>query len=163
MEDVAKAAGIARSHVYNLVSSKEELIELALLARNREFGEEMHEVAAQSAADVATALVDLVIYGTKAGRADAEFQYLAEAIPRVRLQFLLTATGSPMTEMAAHAFAPLLDRARSEGILREDVSHGDLVHWLLLILSMLTPSEDIDEADQRRLLMTFLAPALLTY
>jgi len=162
MEDVAKAAGIARSHVYNLVSSKEELIELALLERNREIGDDMREVAAKSTADVATAIVDLMIYGTKAGRADEEFQYLAEAIPRVRLQFLLTGTGSPMHPMVAHAFDPLLDRARAEGRLREGISREDVVHWVALVLSMLTPSEDIDEADQRRLLTTFFTPALVT-
>ena len=161
MEDVAKAAGIARSHVYNLVSSKEELVELALLERNREFGEEMREVATKSKGDVATAIVDLMLYGIEIGRGDAEFQYLAEAIPRVRLQNLLTGTGSPMHPMVADAFEPLLERARSEGRLREGLSQQDRVHWLALVLSVLTPSEDSGEADQRRLLTTFFTPALL--
>jgi hypothetical protein len=101
-----------------------------------------------------------MVTAIRMGRGDAEFAYLAEAVPRVRLQSLLTGVGSPMHRMVAYPFEPLFARARASGSWRANVSEEDLVHWLAIVLSVLTPSEDIDDESQLRLLRTFLAPAL---
>ena len=161
MEDVAAAAGLARSRLYKLVTSKDELIELALMERSREYSEQMRAVAERQQGDIAGALVEVFIYGIAMARSDEEFSYLAEAIRRTRLQFLLTGTGSPMHGMVAYAFEPLLTRARVEKRLRPNLAVEDIVHWFALLLSVLTPSEDVDEAVQRRLVERLLVPAVL--
>jgi len=161
MEDVAAAAGLARSRLYKLVTSKDELIELALMERVREYSEQMRAVAEDQQGDIDGALVEVFIDGIAMARPDEEFSYLAEAIRRTRLQFLLTGTGSPMHGMVAYAFEPLLTRARVENRLRPNLADEDIVHWLALLLSVLTPSEDIDEVVQRRLVEQLVVPAIL--
>jgi AcrR family transcriptional regulator len=161
MEDVAREAGMARSRLYRIVSSKDELVELALLARNREWADELRAMVPEAPEDIGEAIVQLMVTALRLGRGDAEFAGLAEAVPRVRLQFLLTGVGSPMHRLVAYPFEPLFERARAEGRWRDGVSEEDVVHWLAIVLSVLTPSEDIDDEALLRLLRTFVAPALL--
>jgi AcrR family transcriptional regulator len=155
MEDVARRAGMSRSYLYRLVASKEDLVELALLERNREYAEEMRKLASRPTKDLVARFVEVAMYGIAGARSDREYAYLAEAIPRVRLQFLLTGLGSPIHRLAAYAFEPLLERARAEGRLPRGVSDDEIVHWLAIVISVLTPSEDIDLRALRRLLRKF--------
>jgi AcrR family transcriptional regulator len=161
MEDVAKGAGISRQAVYRYVSGREDLVELAILERCREFADELIAGTAKNPPDIVDALVDLVLRMVRIAREDEEFIYLAEATPRVRLNLLLSSAGSPMHEMVGRCFEPLLDQAEREGMLRDDVTRREMVEWMQGVLTALTPRADMDSSEQRRYVREFAIRGLL--
>ena len=160
MEDIAARAGIPRQYLYRYVSSKEQLIELAVLERCREFSDQVLAQARAATEDLDIALVKVIIVCIVAGREDEEFAYLAEALPRERLNLILSGAGSPMHEYVKRCLAPLLDRARDEGRLRADVSDDAMIEWLQGQMTWLTPRADLDEAAMGQLLRDFAVPSI---
>jgi len=137
MEDVARGAGLSRQAVYRYVSGREDLIELAIVERCREFADEL-------------------IAGT-----DSEPDDVVEAMPRVRLNLLLTSPGSPMHALVGACFDPLFGRAADHGLLRDDITRREMVAWLQGILTLFTPRADLDVSETRRYLKEFALRSLL--
>jgi len=161
MEDIAKGAGISRQALYRYVSGREDLVELAILERCREFADELMSGTAAKPPDVVDAMVDLFMRMLKIARDDEEFLYLAEATPRVRLNLLLTSSASPMHAMVGACFAPLFDQAEREGLLRADATRREMVEWLQGVLTVLTPRADQDASEQRRYVREFAIRGVL--
>lgn len=160
MEDVAAGAGIPRQYLYRYVASKEQLIELALLDRCREFSDEILERTRVSATSCERALVAAIVACVVAGRDDKEFAYLAEALSRTRLNLILSGSGSPMHAYVKRCLSPILERARSAGRLRTDASEDAIIDWLQGQMTWLTPRDDLDEAAMTTLILTFVVPSL---
>jgi AcrR family transcriptional regulator len=159
MDDVAAAAGTARTSLYRRVSSRDELVELALLERCREFSDELRADTDLEADDLRKEFVDLVIRSIAIGRGDEEFSYLVEALPR-RLGSFLTGPGSPMHQIVFDTFAPLIVRGRERGQIREDVSDHDIVEWTQGIITRFAPRDDLSDFEERRRIRMFLIPAV---
>jgi AcrR family transcriptional regulator len=159
MDDVAEAAGMARQNVYRYVSGRDELVELAIVERLREFAETLVGQLDPHGGDLETSFVDHVIRSAMLGRQDAEFVYLTDALPRVTLNLLVG--GPDAHETVRRAFEPLIRRAHAEGALRTDVSEDEMIYWLQGILTLITPRVDLDEAALRRMVEKFTLPALL--
>ncbi|TAM69849.1 TetR/AcrR family transcriptional regulator [Mycobacterium sp.] len=160
MEDIAAAAGIPRQYLYRYVASKEQLFELALLERCREFSDEILKRTRVSTKSPEQALVNAVVACVVAGRDDTEFAYLAEALSRTRLNVILSGSGSPMHTYVKRCLGPTLERARSAGRLRTDATDDAIVDWLQGQMTWLTPRDDLDEAALKKLLLTFVVPSL---
>jgi AcrR family transcriptional regulator len=159
MDDVAEAAGMARQNVYRYVSGREELVELAVIERLREFQEHLLADLHESVGDLASAIIDHILRSVRIGRDDPEFLYLTDALPRVQLNLLV---GSPeVREIVRESFEPLIGRARSEGALRTDASEDEMVEWLQGVLTLLTPRTDLGETALRRMVEKFTLPVLL--
>jgi len=163
MEDVARGAGMSRQAIYRYVSGRDDLVELAIVQRCREFAEELTAATDPEPGDVVEAMIDLMLRLMKAGREDAEFVSLAEAMPRVRLNLLLTSAGSPMHTIVAGCFEPLFTRAADEGLLRDDITRREMVEWLQGILTQFTPRADLDVSETRRYLKEFALRCLLKW
>jgi len=161
MEDVARGAGLSRQAVYRYVSGREDLIELAIVERCREFADELIAGTDSEPDDVVEAMLDLILRMMKAGREDPEFVALAEAMPRVRLNLLLTSPGSPMHALVGACFDPLFGRAADHGLLRDDITRREMVAWLQGILTLFTPRADLDVSETRRYLKEFALRSLL--
>jgi len=161
MEDVARGAGMSRQAVYRYVSGREDLVELAIIERCSEFADELIAATDPDPPDVAEAMIDLMLRMMQAGREDEEFIYLAEATPRVRLNFLLTSASSPMHGMVGRCFEALLARAEEKGLLRDDVTRREMVEWLQGILTLFTPRADLDVTEIRRYLREFAIRGLM--
>ncbi|MEA2170068.1 MAG: hypothetical protein QOF76_3368 [Solirubrobacteraceae bacterium] len=161
MEDIAAGADMPRQYLYRHVSSKDELIELALLERCREFSDAIAAHAASATGPLEDQFVDVLVESVIVGREDSEFAYLAEALPRARLNLLLTGSGSPMHGYVKRCLDPILGRARDAGRLRTDVSEDDMVDWIQGVMTWLTPREDLAADDMRRTLRSFALPSLL--
>jgi AcrR family transcriptional regulator len=161
MEDVATAAGVSRQAVYRYVSSRQDLVELAILARCEEFAEELIAATDFGASDVVESMTDLMFKMITLGREDEEFAELAAAMPRVQLNLLLSSAASPMHAMVSRCFEPLFERAWKQGLLRDDLSRREMVEWLQGILTLLAPRVDLDERDTRRYLREFAIRSLL--
>ena len=159
MEDIATAAGIVRQSLYRHVSGREELVELALLERCREFSVELRRGTDLTTSDLPRELVDLVARSIAIGRNDEEFVYLAEALPR-RLGAFLTGPGYPMHQIVYDTYAPVITEGHRRELIREDVSDHDMVEWIQGIITLFAPREDLSEFEERRRLRTFLVPAI---
>jgi AcrR family transcriptional regulator len=161
MEDVAAAVGTVRTSLYRRVSSRDELVELALLERCREFSVELRAGTNLGADDLRKQLVDLVIRSIAIGRGDEEFTYLVEALPR-RLGSFLTGPGSPMHQIVFDTFVPLIVQGRERSVIREDASDHDIVEWIQGIITLFAPRDDLSDFEERRRIRTFLVPAVFT-
>jgi AcrR family transcriptional regulator len=161
MEDVAEAAGMTRQNLYRYVANRDRLVELAVLARCREFGAELSILAQdEGATDVRRLVIDLMVHGIHLGRADPEFVALSEAAPRGAFSILSASGQSPMHAIVGDTFGPVLRRADAAGILRTDVSEAEIVEWLQVIYLALTPRVDLRRPVERRLVEKFVLPAL---
>lgn len=161
MEDVARGAEMSRQAIYRYVSGRDDLVELAIVQRCREFAEDLTAANDTVPADVVESMIDLMLRLMKAGREDAEFVSLAEALPRVRLNLLLTSAGSPMHTIVAGCFEPLFTIASDQGLLRDDTTRREMVEWLQGILTLFTPRADLDVSETRRYLKEFALRCLL--
>jgi AcrR family transcriptional regulator len=161
MSDVARAAGISRAYLYRLVPGREALIELALVARCEEFGDDLEARARRATGDIADEIVDQAMHGITLAVSDAEFGRLADALPRTRLAHLLTSTQSPIHSVLVRTFGPLLDRALQEGRLRTDVPVERIYTWLQSVHGHMASRDDLDDAERRAMLRDFLLPAVL--
>jgi AcrR family transcriptional regulator len=161
MEDVARGAGMSRQAVYRYVSGRDDLVELAIVERCREFAEDLMAATDPEPDDVLEAMIDLMLRLMKTGREDPEFVSLAEAMPRIRLNILLTSAGSPMHVVVGGCFEPLFIRAADQGLLRDDITRREMVEWLQGILTLFTPRADLDVSEIRRYLKEFALRCLL--
>jgi AcrR family transcriptional regulator len=159
LEDVSAAVGISRQYLYRFVSGRDGLIELALLARCRELGAQLEARAHLDADDVTAAVADQVVAGAMIAH-DSEFGLLAAAMPRDRLNALLTGADSPLHAINTRVFGPLFARAIGAGLLRTDVSMDAMVTWLQGVMTMLAGRSDIDEVSIREVVDTFVVPSL---
>lgn len=160
MEHVAAEAGLARQTLYKYVAGKDELVELALLERCREFSEQLRPTGPFDVDRLPETLTDLVIASVDLGRHDAEFAYLTEALPQSRLGPLTTSQGSVMHDLVWHAFAPVITASRAAGVLRDEPSDSEIVEWLQGVIALLAPRLDLDEMAQRRRVRLFVLPAM---
>jgi AcrR family transcriptional regulator len=161
MEDIARRAGISRQYLYRFVSSRAELLELAVLERLEELGAELARQARLDADDVADAIVDQILIGIGLGRNDPEFVALAEYVPRARLNLLLTSGRSPLHRINSRVFGPLFARALGEGRLRTDVSADAIVEWLQGVMALFAGRSDLDDEAQRTMIRAFVLPGLI--
>ena len=161
MEDVARLAGVSRQHIYSFVSGRDELLELAVLDRLAEIGAMLAENAAERHGELVEALVDQIAEGVRLGREDAEFVALAEAMPRIRLNHILTSRDSPLHAINHRIYAPIFARAMSAGRLRTDVTTDSMVEWLQGVMTLLAGRDDLGEDEQRAMIKDYVIPTLL--
>jgi AcrR family transcriptional regulator len=162
MDDVAQRAGVSRPHVYAFVSSRAELVELVAMERLRELGTILQERARDLDGDIGEAIVDQIIETILRGRDDPEFTSLADAMPRLELNELLTSGSSPLHAVTTNVFGPLLARALAEGRLRADVSIDAIVEWLQGVVALLSGRHNLANEDLRTMARRFVLPGLLT-
>jgi hypothetical protein len=143
------------------VSGRDGLIELALLARCRELGAQLEARAHLDADDVTAAVADQVVAGAMIAH-DDEFVLLAEAMPRDRLNALLTGADSPLHRINMRVYGPLFARAIGAGLLRTDVSVDAMVTWLQGVMTMLAGRSDLDEGSMHDVVDTFVVPSLFS-
>lgn len=163
MASVATEAGLSRPYLYRLVSSREELLELALVDRAREFTARLAKRAVKAAArgTLEDAFVDHLRFAGRFGREDPEFVALAGALPRDRVNHVLMGADSPLHGFTLDALEPLFARGRAEGVLRTDVSPEAMVDWLQSVMALLAGRDDLDEDSERRLLRDFALRGVL--
>ena len=161
MEDVATGAGMSRQGLYRYVSGRDDLVELAIMARCSEFAATLIAGTPDHPADVIDTMVDLTLRMVTLARDDEEFSYLAEATPRVRLNLLLSSADSPMHALVSACFEPLLTQAEDQGLLRIDATRREMTEWIQGLLTVLTPRIDQGASEQRRYVREFGIRGLL--
>jgi AcrR family transcriptional regulator len=161
MDDIARAAGLSRQAVYRYVSGREDLVELVIIERCREFASEAEAAMPAATTEVPVAMTDVLVHLIAAARADQEFGMLASAMPRVRLNLLLSSASSPVHQMLGDCFATLFERGHREGLLRTDITRRETVEWLQGVLMTYVPRVDLDVTEVRRFVHEFAVRSLL--
>jgi hypothetical protein len=151
---------MVRQTVYDSVSGRGELVDLAMRARSLEMADAVRRTPPDPDAAVSDQLLGVLAAMIEMARGDVEFQLLANALaPEHALRYMVGP--SPLTEVVVDVLAPLFDRARAEGQLREDVEARELVEWIQTVLAPLMSREDLTPQALRRTLRLFVLPALL--
>jgi AcrR family transcriptional regulator len=157
MDDVAKEAGIVRQTVYTVISSREELIERALIAWCADLRDTMWSQLPIATSPIET-LVEVLAILTETTQRDTEFADLSEALTRTRTTELL-AGASPVHAIVAETFRPLLEGARE--VLRTDADDDEIVEWFSMILAVTTSREPRPAEELRAFLRKFVVRAVL--
>jgi AcrR family transcriptional regulator len=160
MGDIAEGAGMVRQTLYDWVSSRDELVDLAMAQRTRELGEIIRARRVDRRVPVAEQIVDVLVAMIELAGGDPEFELLAQAMPE-RHAFAFMAGPSALTDVVESVLGPYFDRARAEGILREDMGLRALAEWVQTVLAPLRTRDDLDPGSLRRQLRFFLLPALI--
>ncbi len=166
LEDVASEAHVSRATIYRYFGNRDELVlEVLLRELDRQFDTSL------------AAFVRNADTPEKAGRAivDAAVYLLDTIRGSAKLQLFLHREGGSVTATisgASRAFftavvadlRPHLETARQAGTVRDDIDLDEAGEWIVrTIVSLLTvegPAERT-RSDERRMLATFLVPALV--
>jgi len=160
MAAIAREAGMARQTVYDFISSRQELLELALAERLLELSDVILTGVRAVRGSVARALVEYMAVIVETVREDPEFLDISEALgPAAAIRFM---TGpSAAQPPALRAMQPFYERARSEDALRPGVTLDDMAEWIRIVCTPLTMRDDLDARQLRAWLAKFALPPLL--
>jgi AcrR family transcriptional regulator len=161
MEDIAKEAGMARSRLYKSITTRQQVIEGAILERLKEIADEIKPLLARCPS-LADALMTGSLATTAATRGDPELTHLVETANTIRLHTVLTGRDPLAHEAFLSLWQEVFEQGRARGELRDDVTDSELIEWLSGVQMMLSLREDLEPARERRLLDKFLLPAFLT-
>ena len=151
---------MVRQTVYDSVSGRDELVDLAMQARSREMADMVRELPSNPHASVSDQLVSILAAMIELARGDFEFTTLAESLPPGHA-FHFMVGPSALTEVAVDLLTPLLTRAGEENLLRTDVEIREIVGWVQTLLAPLMSREDLDPPMLRRALTLFVLPTVL--
>lgn len=164
IEDVAREAKVSRSTFYRYFEGWNDLLAAAYLRESDAVFERVGELMAKP--------------GTFADRVVEVTMRSIAAMKRARyLPFMFSPEGIPLTSQAIAASAefhrraratmePFFEAAKSSGELEPDMELDDFIEWhTRIIFSFVTVASPIvrDQASMRRLVATFVAPALIAH
>jgi len=157
--DVAEAAGLGRQTVYRHFKSRAELIEAAAVARLDELIRELRPVA-ESCKSFQEAVVRLNVESVRAVREDKLLFNILEESGDRQLERFMMERDSPVADHMMVLWGQLFRRARAGGELREHLQDADIAAWIRAVQMILLVRNDLNPAQQAKLLRDFVAPAL---
>jgi AcrR family transcriptional regulator len=159
MRDIASAAGMSRSGLYNLGVSKTDLADAAIVTRLGELGE-VSRLTAERDLPFADSLLATTLQITEGARRDAALTRMLETTEAMHLHRLLTGPHPRVHDYTLRVFEPVFRRARARQEMRADVSDDQAADWLRFVLASLILHRGLDQAGEQDLVMTFLVPSL---
>ncbi|KAA1421855.1 TetR/AcrR family transcriptional regulator [Nocardioides humilatus] len=160
MSDVAKAAGVVRQTVYNTVTGRDHLIELAIVQCCEELQERLDAATAEDPDDLDEALLAFLCRAVEMTAAHGELADLMAALPEDRVREIF-GQSHPVEELIKASLRPLLERALADSRLRPGVTIEDTSRWLQGVLTFALLQEAADPETRRRHLRTFALPSVL--
>lgn len=161
MADVAKAAGVVRQTVYNTVSGRDELVELAILQCCEELKVELLAAAEDDPKDLDEALLAFLVRAVSMTSAHTELNELTAALPAERVEEIF-GHSHPIEDLIRDTARPLLERAQAAGRLRPGATVDQTTRWLQGVLTFALLHEASDPEALRRQLRTFALPSVLS-
>lgn len=124
MEDVARRARISRPNLYRYVSSREDLVRLVVLHRAKHLTGEFKP--RQGAWD--EILIDLFVQNVRNAIHDEIFMIIVEQAAPIASELLINdpGVGGALNNM----LIPAVEGARQAGLLRDDLSDEQIIHWI---------------------------------
>ena len=160
MAAIAREAGMVRQTVYDFVSSRRELLELALAQRLLELSDVISSRVRAMRGSASGALVEYLAVVIETVREDPEFLDISDALgPADAIRFL---TGPSIAQLAAtRSIEPFFERARGENALRPGITLDDMAEWMRVVCTPLTMRAELEARELRVWLTKFALPPLL--
>jgi AcrR family transcriptional regulator len=144
--DIAKAANVSRSTIYEYFSDKSAILEACAEHASEQFYREMSKAMDQGSS-LEEKLAHAAVFVTQARRAIASEEYFDEDA----ISLLLTKDAAVLLRECVDFFAPYLSAAKLTGEVRKDLDVEAAGEWFARILFSLfsTPSSirDMDNPD----------------
>ncbi|MGO9381851.1 MAG: TetR/AcrR family transcriptional regulator [Mycobacterium sp.] len=142
--DIARAAGVSRSTIYEYFSDKGAIIEACAEHASEQFYREVSQAMDQGSS-LEDKLSRAAVFVTQARRVIASEKYFDEDA----ISLLLTKDAAVLLRECVDFFAPYLSAARLTGEVRKDLDVGAAGEWFARILFSLfsTPSSTVDMDD----------------
>lgn len=160
MEDVATVAGVGRQTVYRTFPTRAALLDAVALNQLLDMSDRMKRCV-DSYPSLEAAMVDGTIDVRDIAREDELFMAVVEAVGDHGLERYLLAPPVVIREIMRSIWADVFARARERGELRTDVADLEIADWFRFVNFTLLLREDLDRDAQKKLLRTFVLPALL--
>lgn len=161
MEDVARAAGIARQTIYKHFSGRDDLLVAMFVQQLSEMREDLAESAAADPS--AEQLVTLFVEELKSAKKFPLFDAMLDPAVAPKMAELVFSSDEMSTAREATWF-PILERYVASGVVADDVDFAQTVRWInyqqfwfLTHPTVLTSSDDERETYVRN----FVVKALL--
>jgi AcrR family transcriptional regulator len=157
MEDIARKAGVSRGTVYRYLGDRSGLITTVVMERAVGAFALARAVIAQQET-FADQVVEGVLTLVEVARQDKYLRYL------ITPQTSYLAVSEKTVELNQELWIPVLENARTEGLLRDDLDPVDACIWFSQVqFMMVVRAEQLPaEPDElRRLLRIFLVPTLI--
>ncbi|KRC59727.1 MULTISPECIES: TetR/AcrR family transcriptional regulator [unclassified Nocardioides] len=163
MADVAQTAGVVRQTVYNTVSSREQLIELAIVQCCEELKESLTAAGRDDPEDIDEALLAFLLRAVATASTHTELNDLNAALPPARVEELF-GHSHPIEELIRETARPVLERALTAGRLRPGATVDEAGRWIqgILTFALLHDAELAAPGELERVLRTFALPSVLT-
>jgi AcrR family transcriptional regulator len=166
VEDIASAAEVSRATIYRYFDNRDELflaVVLRSLARSDAGGLDQHFEGVDTPEGFGAGLVEAMTQLLDRLRHDPKLEGLLNR-ETGGVSASISGASEALFTIVLDDWRPRMTQAQHEGLLRADIDVDELSEWLLrCVLSLLTvegPHHHTAD-DERRLLATFLAPALL--
>ncbi|QLL06309.1 TetR/AcrR family transcriptional regulator [Mycobacterium vicinigordonae] len=139
--DIARAANVSRSTIYEYFSDKRAILEACAENASEQFYREMSKAMAKGDS-LEDKLCQAAVFVTQASRAIASEKYFDEEA----VSLLLTKDAAVLLRECAEFFAPHLSAAKLTGEVRKDLNVAAAGEWFARILFSLfsTPSSILD-------------------
>lgn len=161
MSDVARSAGVVRQTLYYTVSSRDQLLELAMVQCCEELQEHIDSWNLGEKEDLDDALVEFLARAVELTHGDAELAALSAALPAERAKAVF-GESHPIETLIRASLRPLLVRAESEGRLRPGVTTEEASRWLQGVLTFALLRDDPKPEALRDELRKFALPSVLS-
>ncbi len=160
--DVAKTAKVTRPTVYKYFQNRYDLV-WGVLMRDAERLTSSISTHLESYEDVGDAIVEGILFCLRTLPEEPNFQYLFNPdMAGVTSSVLLS--GSDFLNMTKALLKPLLEPAKKQGRLRNDLDPDDVTEWVFrIMLSFISVESNPSrgEPEMRRLLRNMLLPSIL--
>lgn len=160
MSDIARAAGVVRQTVYKSVSTRDDLVELAIVQVCEELQARVDAFDHVAYEDLVDRLAEFLANAIEVTAADAELATLAAALPGDRVRAVLGGS-HPLEVLIEQSLHPILEDADASGRLRPGATVDLAARWLQGVLTWFLLGEHDDPAALRRELRQYAVPSVL--
>lgn len=159
MSDVARSAGVVRQTLYYTVSSREQLLELAMVQCCEELQEQIDAWNLGAHDDLDEALVEFLARSVELTGGDQELAALSAALPADRAKSVF-GESHPIEALIRSSLRPILERAQAAGRLRPNVTIDEASRWLQGVLTFALLRDDPGPEARRDELRKFALPSV---
>lgn len=159
MSDVARSAGVVRQTLYNTVSSRDQLLELAVVQCCEELQGRIDEWQLGADDDLGDALVEFLARAVEITSGDEELAALLANMSADRVQAVF-GDSQPIEALIRASLRPILERAEQTNRLRAEVTVEEASRWLQGVLTFALLRDDRSPEALRSRLRRFVLPSV---
>lgn len=160
MIDVGKVLGVTRQTIHRLFETRADLL-TAVAEQRIEWLARKLARQFKNYPSLEHALVEGSLVSLDAGRSDPVLTEIQRRGDHEVDQYMFQGS-SLVQQLMISLWGPLIERAKTQGLVRQNLSTESVVEWIRNIHAMLTMREDYGEAEKREMLTKFLVPSIIS-